>query len=191
MIVRFEKYRNALIRELSDTFKYVDYMRFKERVIESIENEQVNVIAYGHLKAVSHLFAHEERLFEEEKTQFKSFEFRERLIADYLNVLNGQKENLEIVKLKLSAHFPDFQQRKDFKKDSNRESCRTKFRELNSEEAVDTLVHSIQSQNSFDQQMEQFKVVIESLNNFIEIITEKCSIALQLSDFLESILKKL
>jgi hypothetical protein len=41
------------------------------------------------------------------KRHFITPEFRKRLIADYLNVLEDQKERLEIAKLRLFANYPN------------------------------------------------------------------------------------
>jgi len=183
-------YRNALIKELSNAFNYTYYECFKKRVIESIQNEEVIVVEYDHLKGVIHLFSYENHRFEEEKAQFKSLEFRERLIVDYLNVLNDQKELLEITKLKLCANFLDLhessQQNIFSKNDSKEEFSQNILRSLFLEEAVDILKDSIDSQDSFDQKIKQFKVVIETVNKCTEIIKEKIRIALQFLELVES-----
>jgi len=179
-------YRNALVKELSETFKYEDYEGFKSSVIESIENEQMAILEYDHIKALNHLLSQEKHWFEEERTQFKSMEFREKLIVDYLNVLNDQKKLLEIVKLKLFAMFPHFKENFEKQTDSNNQSIHINLKNIVSQDAVDILMNSIHLNDSPDQQMRQFKFVIEKIEKYIEIISNKTSLADQLIQLVES-----
>jgi len=79
-------YRNALIKELYATFNYSDYERFRQRVIESIDNEDIVLVESDHLEALS-LLPKDDKELEEIIGHLKSFEFKEKLIVDYLNVL--------------------------------------------------------------------------------------------------------
>jgi ankyrin repeat protein len=46
---KLDIYRNALIKELSDTFKYTDIEKFKERFVESIDNQEVMIVDSDHV----------------------------------------------------------------------------------------------------------------------------------------------
>jgi hypothetical protein len=105
-------YRNALIQELSNTFKYTDYEKFKQRVIDSLDSEEMIVVESDHLKALG-LLKNDEKELEEVIEHLKSNEFREKLIVDYLNVLNDLKEFLEIRKLKLVQSLPELTEKSE------------------------------------------------------------------------------
>ncbi len=89
----FKICRNALIKELYDIFNYTDYEKFKQGVVDSIDNPEVIVLETDHLNAVKWV-THDEKELGELKEfihYFKSFELRERIIVDYLDVLGDQK----------------------------------------------------------------------------------------------------
>ena len=92
--------------------------------------------------------------------------------------------------MKLCANFLDLHessQKNIFtKNDSKEEFSQNILRNLFLEEAVDILKDSIDSQDSFDQKIKQFKVVIETVNKCTEIIKEKIRIALQFLELVES-----
>ena len=88
---KLEIYRNASIKELLETFRDRDIENFRRRVIESIDDDQVILIESDHLRALS-LLSKDDKDLEEVRRHFKSCEFRERLINDYINVLNDQNE---------------------------------------------------------------------------------------------------
>jgi hypothetical protein len=133
---KFKIYRNALIKELSSTFSYSNYDEFRQRVIESIDNEDIVLVDSDHLKALSFL-RNDQQDLEDVIRHLKSLEFKERLIVDYLNVLEDQKKLLENRKTKLSAHFPELSQ-----SHVTKEKCqldRIKLNKIASDEALENL----------------------------------------------------
>ncbi len=94
------------IKELFETFRYMDIENFRRRVIESIDDDQVILIESDHLRALS-LLSKDDKDLEEVRKHFKSCEFRERLINDYINVLNDQNELLENHRLEFTQRFPE------------------------------------------------------------------------------------
>jgi hypothetical protein len=96
-------FKNALVNELIDTFKYTDYEKFKQRVVESIDNDDVILIDSDHLEALESVSMDEKETFE----YLKSFEFKERFIVDYLNFLEDLKERLEMKRRKLNQSYPE------------------------------------------------------------------------------------
>jgi len=97
------------------------------RVIESIQDEGGISVDPNHLKALN-ILEYEEKEIEEPIDYLKSLQFRERLIVDYLNVLEEQNELLEIrKKIKSYQVFPKFRTK------SQNQRAGKKYDEINSE----------------------------------------------------------
>jgi len=155
-------FKNALIKELSETFKYTGYEKFKQRVIESIENEEVI-----HLKSV---------------------DFRERFIVDYLNVLNDHKDLLNIRKLKLNESQTKLTESyKPEKKRFKGDPVHFKLNEFISQESFEHLVELVKLQTDSEQQIFQFKNLIENIDNFICKITSKLNVGRRLLEVVEKL----
>jgi hypothetical protein len=115
----------------------------------------------------------------------KSAEFREKLIVDYLNVLNDQKEFLELRKIKLTESLPESKEPLEHKNKKLRiEKVHYKLKELNSEESND---HLVKLQSDSDQQMHESIQKIESINEYIEIITNKVNVGNQILSYVEKL----
>jgi hypothetical protein len=167
-------YRNALISELSNTFKYTDYEQFKREVIESIENEEKVLVDSDHLKALE-LLAMDERYFEYSLSSLVSIEFRERFIVDYLNVLDEQRDLLEIRKLQLFERFPELTS--VVEPNANTRSIRLTLNEIISEEAY--VYH-------FENLSKEFTLQIaQSIEKYMEIIENKLRIGRKILELLE------
>jgi len=174
-------YRNALIQELYKTFSYTDY----KRVIESIDDEQVILVESNHLKALR-LLSKDENELEKEIEYFKSMEVRERLIVDYLNVLNDQKELLETRKFKLTESVPDLRDFYAKIKHIASQSAHFKLNELTSEDSFEHLIDSLRMQPTSKLQAIEFSNVIKSINKYILNIKEKIKIGHDFLHFLEN-----
>jgi len=75
-------YKNALINEISQNFTYTDYDKFKQRVVESIDNDEVVVVDSDHLRALGFL-SNQDKEMVEAVDYLRSLEFREKLIVDF------------------------------------------------------------------------------------------------------------
>jgi hypothetical protein len=181
-------YRNALIQELSDIFKYTDFDEFKRRVIKSIENEEVIVVERTHVKALYQMTLVQSNL--EALNHLKSFEFRERLIVDYINVLKDHKELLEIRKSKFITNFPEVaeisQQKVKNKQNNKTNSNLFKLKDLISEISFDHLIDLIDSKERITDELTQ---LVQSYNNYIEIINFKLKNGHELQTLLETKLR--
>jgi hypothetical protein len=179
-----------LIKELLNIFKYTDYERFKERVIDSIENEQISVVEYGHLIVLDYFLSQDEKQlrYESELTlkeiheHMKSFEFRERLVVDYINVLKGQKESLELRKIQLLESFSEFSEQldKDGRLNRNENLIQFKLRDFISKEAFQSLVDLVKSETNSEHQWNTFSHMVESIDKYMENIKRKTSLGCDL-----------
>jgi hypothetical protein len=158
--------RNALIRELSNTFKYTDYEEFKERVLESIDNEQVILIESDHLKALD-LIANNEKVLDEVIKHLKSPECRERVKVDYLNFLNDKKEPLESRKIQLVKSFSELE---DVDMFASFGKAEFKLKEVISEQAVENLIDLIKSKIDAMEKKSELGNVIEIFNKYIRLM---------------------
>ena len=188
-------YRNALIKELSNTFKYTDYDQFKEQVVESIDNKQVVVVEYSHLKALRHFLYQDKNesnsenisISKEVNEFLKSFEFRERLVADYMNVLDSQRELLEIRIIQLTQTFPQFSMSNDdCNLNANANLMNFKLRQLTSEDGGQILIDLVQLQNIVEHQLNIFSIMVEGINKYIQTIKNKIKIASEVLHLLET-----
>jgi len=164
---KLEIYRNALIQELIDTFSYTDYEKFKQRVVESIENGKIILIDADHLKAFS-LLSPNENKFKEVIDYLRSMEFRERLIVDYFSVLNDQKELLELRHIQLNRSLSDLIQLLEQEtKKPKPEETHFKLNEIVSNELFEHLIDSVKLQTSSVLQTKRIATVTESINKYI------------------------
>ncbi len=181
----FKVYRNALIKELYDTFHYTDYDQFKQRVIDSIDKEEIILLERDHLAALK-CISHIELKSDAISAYFKSYEFREKLIVDYLNVLNDQKELLERKKHQFTETFPDLG--KAFEEKNNGfydRSAQIQFKELVSDEYFQQYVDSINMQSDSEQQLDEFTKILKRINEYIEIVAEKIKVGRKLYNLFE------
>jgi len=191
-IDNYTEYRNALIKELSDTFKYTDHELFKEKVIESIENEQVTVLEYAHLKALSNFISqsNDETTLNEVKEHLKTLEFQEKLFEGFINVLVSEKECLELRKNQLFHNFKVLSHLYENKRlNSNESLLQFKLRDFILDGACQDLVDLIKSEANQEHQLSTFSNMIGSINKYIEIITRKISLGREVSNLLETELK--
>ena len=201
---KVEIYRNALIKDLSNTFKYADYDKFKQRVVESIGNEEVIVVELDHLKALSQLsrvkkeenqkmsidldsgdLEEQSPLYDEKKLKaviahLKSLEFREKFIVDYLNVLDDLKELLSVREQKLTETVAELtnafeQKKKRFKGDP----VRLKLNELISEELFEHLLDSVKAQSDSEDKLFALNNIIENITLIIAKTTNKIKIKIK------------
>jgi ankyrin repeat protein len=166
-------YRNALIKELSDTFKYTDYKRFQERVIKSIEDEDVIIVDRNHLEALG-IYNKQEKELVEVIEHLKSLEFRERLIADYLNVLEEQKEILETKVLKLDTSL----QKSKEPPEKRKKKCQDDFL---CDEEVESELDCIESSGLFDEQTKQLEIA----RRYVQTVKTKLKDGQKLLEFIE------
>jgi hypothetical protein len=172
----------------SQSFGFLDYEKFKQRVIESIDNDERVVVDSNHLKALC-LLSNKEMELIEAIEYLRSLEFRERLIVDYLNVLGDQRELLENRKIKLNdVILPESTEPlKHKKKKIKKETVHLELNELISEESFERLVDLVKLQSDSDQQIHEFTSLIENINNYLELITEKIIIGNQLLELVEKL----
>jgi ankyrin repeat protein len=175
-------YRNALIQELSDTFKYTDYDVFKQRVIESIQDENVILVDSDHLKALNQLGS-DVKWVEEAIVNLKSLQFQERLIVDYLNVLKDHIELLEIRNKKIISSLPEISNKISDNKNWEKNSNYFKLRELISEKTCEDLIDLTESK---ERQIDQLTKMSESCAKYISIVKDKVDIGCKLQEFVET-----
>jgi hypothetical protein len=182
----FKTYRNALIQELLDTFKYSDYEKFKQRVIESIDNEEVIVVDADHLDAIREL-PNDEKDPEEVIGHLQSLEFRERFIVDYLNVLSDQNEHLKMIKLMLTESFPDLKSNhshdiNEHKTEQEKQSLHQfKLKDLVSGKLVENLIHLANE----TQELGELSNAFVSINECIKTIGKKLNVGRELLELVE------
>jgi hypothetical protein len=169
-------YRNALIKELTTTFRYSDYDEFKQRVIESIENEEIILIESDHLNALN-LLANHEKEPDEVVGYLRSLEFRERLIEDYLNVLNGQS-------LSESSKYSS----QNNNKKPKLETAYFKLNELISEESFEHLLDSIQLKDTNIENKTEFTKINQSIDFYLENVDRKIKLGRELLEYVEKVL---
>jgi hypothetical protein len=144
----------------------------KERLEAQSDNQEAFFIRiFNNLKGESDTTGLEQ-VFE----HLKSTNFRERLIADYLNVLADHKELLELRKLKITKNIPEAeetfeQEHKKFKS----ETFNFKLKEL------------ILEESPIREQMHESNKMIQSINKYINILTEKLRVANQVLELVENI----
>jgi hypothetical protein len=166
------------MKEIYETFRYTDYEGFRQRVIESIDNEEVFLVEPNHLKVIRYYLSQIENDLEQDyKTiseikaeHLKSSEFRERLIVDYLNVLNDKKELLEIRRFKLTQCFPQLAKQFEQKKNGQNnllEGPRLRLKEIISEDSLEKLVESVESKETAEQQLKEFTLIVEGIDKYI------------------------
>jgi ankyrin repeat protein len=98
------------IENFYDNFVKLDIEKFRQKIIDSIDNTQMFVIQWGHLKAFKSMRSIDSLKELKEKNileYFASYEFQEKYILDLVNTLNEQKESLHIAKTKLIYRFPN------------------------------------------------------------------------------------
>ena len=181
-------YQNALNQEFLAIFKNTGYEEFKKRVIESIGNEKVIVLEYEHLKALS-LFISQYEKKEVNVAHKKSTKFRERLIADYLNTLNDQKELLEIRKMKLAESFPELIKeckQPKFGQSRGDHLGENEFNKLILEDAMEQLVDCVNMKTTSEEKVKEFTRLMESVDKYVEIIKDKINIGDNLLKLVES-----
>jgi hypothetical protein len=185
-------YRNSLIQELSETFKYTDYDVFKQRVIESIQDENVILIDSDHLKALDLLdLEADEKELNEVIDNLKSLKFQERLIVDYLNVLKEQNDLLEIRKKNIISSFPEITNKivtklragKTYDKINSEDF---KLRELISEKPFEDLIDLTDSKEC---QIDQLTKMTESCYKYLLITRDKVEFGCKLQKFVETKLR--
>jgi hypothetical protein len=193
-----EIFRKALMKEICETLRYTDYKAFKQRVVDSIDNEEVFAIEPNHLKAIRYFRSQIEEelkrnknktISEKEGERLKSFGLRERLVEDYLNVLIDKKELLEIRRLQLTHRFPQLtEQFEQNKKSQNNmpEGPRLRLKEIISEDSLEKLVESVESKETAEQQLKEFTLIVESIDKLIETITYKLKVGKELLELVES-----
>jgi ankyrin repeat protein len=179
-------YRNALIKELTTTFRYSDYDEFKQRVIESIENEEIILIESDHLNALN-LLANHEKEPDEVVGYLRSLEFRERLIEDYLNVLRKQRELLENRELRLTECLSESSLQNNNKK-PKLETAYFKLNELISKESFEHLLDSIRLQDTNIESKSEFTKINQSIEFYIENVDRKIKLGRELLEYVEKIL---
>jgi hypothetical protein len=114
----------------------------------------------------------------------KSPEFRERLIVDYLNVLNDQMELLEIRKLKILRKHPKLT--KKFEKIQNDQSVHFTFNQIISQVSFEHLVNTVSLPPISEEYKTEMMKTIESINKFFKIIGIKIKVGLELLELVES-----
>jgi ankyrin repeat protein len=182
-------YRNALINELTATFRYSDYDAFKQRVIESIENEEIILIESDHLNALN-LLANHEKESDEVVGYLRTSEFRERLIEDYLNVLNGQRELLENRELRLTECLSESSKysSQNNNKKPKLETAYFKLNELISEESFEHLLDSIQLKDTNIENKTEFTKINQSIDFYLENVDRKIKLGRELLEYVEKVL---
>jgi ankyrin repeat protein len=186
-------YRNALIKELSDIFKYSDKNEFRKNVVKLLDNEEIKIVQYDHLKALLLLFRNEMKdELEKVIEHLKSNQFRERFFFDYMKILIDQKELLKKRFQGLSNNFLDLihlllQQtfiqadctltEKDFFFKPN-----IKFEELLSEEKFDHILEFIRTKRK---KSNELKNLLKCINAYIDIIEDKLYTGRNILKFIE------
>jgi hypothetical protein len=169
---KIQIYRNALIKEISDTFKYTDYENFRKQVVESIDDESIILVDSNHLKA-SELLATYEKDLENELEHLRSIDFKERLIVDYLNVLDELRRLLQIRKVQLADKLDKF---------TNLEANEAVCLALNEIVSGEAFINNIQNRTS----KAFISKISQSIGKYIDIIETKLKIGRGLLELIET-----
>jgi ankyrin repeat protein len=108
-------FRNHTLNDLQKAFECKDISVFRQKVLESINNEDINsfVISWDHVRALKLLELDKKNPSQNDFTDskileyFSSFQFKEKLFEDVINNLKSEKEMLEIAKTKINQSFTE------------------------------------------------------------------------------------
>jgi serine/threonine-protein phosphatase 6 regulatory ankyrin repeat subunit B len=180
-------FRNRALIDLKNVFNYKDISAFRHKVVESINNQNLNsfVLSWDHVRAFKLLDLDKESPsandFKDLKTfeYLSSFQFKEKLLEDVLNNLKGEKERLNMAKLKIDQSFAELNEIQtdhiliDYQLDYSELKC------LISEQ--DLINHILIEESLFDKSRKKAQL-LRNIDHFLLSIEERILIANCLSE---------
>jgi ankyrin repeat protein len=175
----------VIIESFFNQFQTLSVNRLREQVIESIDQEEDTfVIKVDHLKAFEWIRENQLSNIKNIFEYFQSFDFKEKLIEDVINILKDQIEYLNIVKLKLIELCPFITDEEISHNILLEPDNQLTFSNLKQLMQNNNLIEFIHQTQTHSEQPKKCQIIFK---NIIELI-EKIDGKLKLADYLYSLL---